>query len=161
MIIALIAAVADTGIIGIENRMPWHLPADMRYFRHTTTGKPVLMGRLTFESIGAKPLPRRQNVVVTRDPSYTAPGCDVVDSIDAALELVKDAEEVMIMGGISFYAQMLPRAQRFYLTEVHADIEGDASFPEFDRAEWREVSREEHPADDENPYPYACVVLER
>ena len=161
MIIALIAAVADNGIIGIENRMPWHLPADMRYFRHTTTGKPVLMGRLTFESIGAKPLPRRQNVVVTRDPSYTAPGCDVVDSIDAALELVKDAEEVMIMGGISFYAQMLPRAQRFYLTEVHADIEGDASFPEFDRAEWREVSREEHPADDENPYPYACVVLER
>lgn len=161
MRISLIAAMADDGVIGIHNRLPWKLPADMQWFRRHTLGKPVVMGRKTFESFGGRTLPERTNIVVTSDPDYTAEGAVVVHSIDQALEAAGEAEEVMIIGGASFYAQMLPRADRFYLTLVHGRFEGDAWFPEFEREAWREMAREEHPADEKNPYPCTFLVLER
>ncbi|MBI3773249.1 MAG: type 3 dihydrofolate reductase [Gammaproteobacteria bacterium] len=160
MIISLIAAMADNRVIGIENRLPWNLPADMKWFRQHTLGKPVLMGRKTFESIG-KPLPNRTNIVVTRDAGWTAAGCVVVKDIDAALRAASDAPEVMVIGGASFYAQMLPKAQRLYLTLVHTEIEGDAWFPEINFAEWREIERHDYPADEVNGYPYSFVIYQR
>ena len=159
--ISLIAAMTDDRVIGIRNRLPWKLPADMRWFRRHTLGKPIVMGRKTFESFGAKPLPERLNIVITRDPAYRAEGAVVVHDIDAALQAAGEAEEVMIIGGASFYEQMLPRAHRLYLTFVHADIQGDAWFPEFDSTAWRAIHREDHPADEKNPYPYSFVILER
>ncbi len=159
--IALIAAMTDDRVIGIENRLPWKLPADMKWFRRHTLGKPIVMGRKTFESFGGKPLPERLNIVITRDRDYRAEGAVVVHDIDAALDAAGDAEEVMIIGGASFYEQMLPWADRLYLTFVHADVEGDAWFPEFDRSQWREVYREDHEADEKNPYAYSFVILER
>ncbi len=159
--ISLIAAMTDDRVIGIRNRLPWKLPADMQWFRRHTLGKPIVMGRNTFESFGAKPLPERRNIVITRDPDYRAEGAVVVHDIEAALQAAGEAEEVMIIGGASFYAQMLPRADRLYLTFVHADIEGDAWFPEFDPADWQEVYREDRPADAKNPHDISFVILER
>jgi len=162
MLVSLIAALTDDYVIGIENRLPWKLPADMRWFRSHTLGKTVIMGRKTFESLGCRPLRERRNVVVTSDPDFTAEGAEVVHDIDAALAAVgSDEDELMVIGGASFYEQMLPRAGRLYLTYVHADIAGDAWFPRFDPARWEEVRREDHAADDKNPYPYSFVILER
>jgi dihydrofolate reductase len=152
---------ADDRAIGIENRLPWKLPADMKWFRRHTLSKPVVMGRKTFESFGGRPLPERLNIVVTRDENYQADGALVAHDIDAALALAGDAREVVIIGGESFYAQMLPRADRFYITLVHGRFEADAWFPEFDWNEWREVAREEHPADEKNAYACSFIVLER
>jgi dihydrofolate reductase len=159
--ISLIAAMADNGVIGIENRLPWKLPADMKWFRRHTLGKPVVMGRKTFESFGGRTLPDRLNIIVTSDRSYQVPGAIVVHSIDEALSAAGEVAEVMIIGGASFYEQMLPRADRFYLTLVHAEVEGDAWFPEFDRSEWQEVDRHDFDADEKNDYPYSFTVLER
>lgn len=160
MIISIIAAMADNRVIGIENRLPWNLPADMKWFRQQTTGKPVLMGRKTFDSIG-KPLPNRRNIIVTRDASLAIEGCEVVNSADTALERCSDVAEVMIIGGASFYEQMLPQAQRLYLTLVHADVAGDAHFPEINFNEWREIERTDHSADAANGFDYSFVILER
>ena len=160
-VISLIAAMADNRVIGIDNRLPWKLPADMRWFRAQTMGKPIVMGRKTFESIGAKPLPGRTNVVITRDRGYAAQGCIVVHDIETALAAVPDAAEIMIIGGASFYEQMLPRAQRMYLTLVHTEVEGDAWFPEFSAGEWREVERSDCDADESNPLPHSFVIYER
>lgn len=160
MIISIIAAMADNGVIGIENRLPWNLPADMQWFRKQTLGKAVMMGRKTFDSIG-KPLPNRRNVVVTRDTSLVIEGCDVVASIDEALQLCAAEAEVMIIGGASFYKQMLPRADRLYLTLVHADVKGDAWFPEIDFTQWKELERIDQDADEANAFPCSFVILER
>lgn len=160
MRISIITAMTDDRVIGIENRLPWSLPADMQWFRRHTLGKPVIMGRKTFQSIG-RPLPKRTNVVVTGDPAFTAEGCVVVQSIDAALEAAGAVEEVMVLGGASFYEQMLPRADRLYLTEVHATIEGDAWFPAIEPSEWCEIEREERPADADNRYALTFSVWER
>jgi dihydrofolate reductase len=122
-------------------------------------GKPIIMGRKTFDSIG-RPLPGRTNIVVTRDPAYQAEGCVVAHSIEAALAAAGEAEEVMIIGGADFYRQLLPRADRIYLTRIDAEIEGDTWFPELDAAQWRERSREDHVPDADNPYPYSFIVLE-
>ena len=157
MIISLIWAMDDHRLIGVENRLPWRLPADMRWFRRHTLGKPIIMGRKTFDSFGGRPLPERTNIVVTRDPGYQAEGAVVVYSIDEALQACGDAEEVMIIGGASFYQQMLPRADRLYVTQVHGQFEGDAWFPEFDWGQWQEVAREEHTIDEKNAY--ACSFL--
>ncbi len=160
--ISLIAAMADNRVIGIENRLPWKLPADMKWFRLHTLGKPVVMGRKTFESFGGRTLPERLNVVVTGDTGYQAPeGVVVVHSIDEALSACGDAKEVMIIGGESFYRQMLPQADRFYLTLVHAEPEGDAWFPEFDMHEWQEIERHDYGADEKNAHPYSFLILER
>ncbi len=160
MIISIIAAMADNRVIGIDNQLPWNLPADMKWFRQQTMEKPVLMGRMTFDSIG-RPLPKRRNIVVTRDASLTIEGCEVVSSIDAAMQLCADEIEVMIIGGASFYEQMLPRADRLYLTLVHADVEGDAWFPQIDFDQWREVERIDHQADEANAFACSFVILDR
>lgn len=158
--ISIIVALATNRVIGIENRLPWHLPGDMKWFRQHTLGKPILMGRKTFESLG-RPLPGRQNIVITSDTAYRAEGATIAHSIDHALQLAGDAGEIMIIGGESFYRQMLPHADRLILTLVHAEVEGDAWFPEFDWNKWQEVTREDHPADEKNPYAYSFLVLER
>ncbi len=160
MLLSFVVAMADNRVIGRAGGLPWHLRADLRYFKRITMGKPIIMGRRTHESIG-RPLPGRHNIVISRNPAYQAPGCTVVDSTDAALTTAGAAEEIMIIGGGSLYRETLPRASRLYLTEVHASPEGDVTFPELDPAEWREVSRESHPADAANDHPYSFVVLER
>jgi dihydrofolate reductase len=159
--ISLIAAMADDRAIGIENRLPWKLPADMKWFRRHTLGKPIIMGRKTFESFGGRPLPERTNIVITHDETYRADGAVVVHSIDEAIAAAGEVGEVMIIGGESFYRQMLPKADRFYMTRVHGCFEADAWFPEFDEGEWREVAREEHAADEKNEYGCSFIILER
>ncbi len=163
--LSLIAAVAQNGVIGRDNALPWRLPGDLGYFKRVTMGKPIVMGRKTFASIG-RPLPGRSNIVVSRDPGFRAPGCRTVASLQAALELASElagegAGEVLVIGGSQVYAATLPSAQRLYLTEVHAQIEGDAFFPPVDWSQWREVSREQHAAEAPNPYAYSFVVYER
>ncbi len=161
MIISMIAALADNGVIGIDNRLPWRIPDDLQYFKAQTLGKPILMGRKTFESFGARPLPGRQNIILTRDPDYSADGITVVHSLDEALSAAAGAEELMVIGGAQLYAQMLERAQRLYLTYVHASIEGDARFPDFDSGQWRQVRREDHQANERNSHDFSFVLLER
>jgi dihydrofolate reductase len=166
MKIALIVAMAQNGVIGRDNKMPWHLSEDLKYFKKVTMGKPVIMGRNTFESIG-KPLPGRDNIIISRNPDYEADGISVVGSVEDALDLASQltdhdaGTEIMIVGGAQIYAQTLPLAQRLYLTEVHADVHGDARFPAFNRDEWRLVAREDHPAAGANPYAYSFLVLDR
>lgn len=166
MRIALIWAMARNGVIGRDNKLPWHLPEDLKYFKRVTTGKPVIMGRKTYDSIG-RPLPNRTNIVVTRDASLTRPGIRVVTSLDAALDLaradavISDVGEVMVMGGADIYAQALPHADRLYVTLVHAEVEGDAVFPPIDLNAYRELAREDFKAGDANPYDYSFVVYER
>ena len=161
MLISLIWAMDDNRLIGVENRLPWKLPADMKWFRRHTLGKPIIMGRKTFDSFGGRPLPDRTNIVVTRDKDYQAEGAVVVYSIEEALQAAGDAEEVMIIGGASFYEQMLPRADRLYITQVHGKFEGDAWFPEFDMGEWVEVGREESGVDEKNAYACSFLSFER
>lgn len=158
--IALIAAMADNRVIGINNQLPWHLPADLKHFKQLTLGKPVLMGRRTFESIG-RPLPGRLNIVVTRDRGFSPPGVVVAPSIEAALGHAEDAAEVMVIGGASFYAQTLPLAQRLYLTLIHGEFTGDAFFPAWDPREWVEVNREDFAPQTDNGPAYSFVTLER
>lgn len=158
MLISLIAAMADNGVIGKDGKMPWHLPEDLRYFKAQTLGKPVIMGRKTWESIGAKPLPGRDNFVISRNPDYNAEGAIVVGSLDEALSLVEWADEVMIAGGGQIYAEALALADRLYLTEVHIETDGDARFPAFNGGEWVEISREDRTDGDT---AYSFVVLDR
>jgi len=160
MRISLIVALARNRVIGRDNQLPWRLSADLQHFKRLTMGKPIVMGRKTCESIG-RPLPGRTNIVVTRDSSFSAAGCRVVHSIDEALVAAGGADEVMIMGGENLYSQLLPRADRLYLTEVQADVSGDAWFPEFDQTQWQELERESHRADEKNEFDYDFVVLAR
>ena len=160
MNISIIVAMATNRVIGHENRLPWHLPADLQHFKRITMGKPILMGRKTWESIG-RPLPGRTNIVITRDVSYSADGCVVVHSLDAALEAARDNDEIMVIGGAEFYRQVLPRASTLYLTLVDGEFEGDAFFPEIDENEWLEVERSDHGPDEKNPHAYSFIRLER
>ncbi len=160
MRLSIIVAMDDNQLIGRDNALPWRLPADLGYFKKTTTGKTVLMGRKTYESIG-KPLPNRRNVIVSRNSEFKAEGCEIVDSIDAALNLAKNDNEVMVMGGASFYEQMLPSADRLYITRIDGKYDGDAHFPKFDIEEFIEVSRESHSPDDKNPHTYHFTILDR
>ena len=159
--ISLIAAMTDNRVIGIENRLPWKLPSDMKWFRQHTLGKPIVMGRKTFESFGGRTLPERHNIVITRDVAYKLEQASVVHSIDEALTVAGDVDEIMIIGGASFYEQMLPQADRLYLTFVHADIEGDAWFPPVDFSQWRELERHDQPADEKNAYAHTFVIYVR
>ncbi|MEO6697181.1 MAG: type 3 dihydrofolate reductase [Gammaproteobacteria bacterium] len=160
MNISLIAAVGKNLVIGKDNAMPWHLPADLKYFKRVTLGKHVIMGRKTFASIG-RPLPGRTNIIVTRDADYRAEGCVVVRSIGQALQAAEGAGEVMVIGGANLFEQLLPSATRIYLTEIKADFAGDSYFPALRTSDWRERERQDYPADDANPYPYSFVVMER
>lgn len=162
MRISLIVAMDEGLVIGSEGGMPWHLPADLKFFKSVTMGKPLIMGRATWESIG-KPLPGRTNIVVTTNPAYQAPGCRVAGSIDEALAIAREgnSEEVMIIGGGRIYEQTLDRADRIYLTRIGAHLVGDTYFPVFDRDEWQEVSREQHAADGDNPFELTFLILDR
>jgi dihydrofolate reductase len=157
--IAVVAAVARNRVIGRGNRLPWHLPDDLRHFKRLTLGRPIVMGRRTWESLPGL-LPDRTHIVVTRDRAYRAPGAQVVHSLDAALAAA-GGEEVFVVGGAELYALALPRAARLYLTLVDAEVEGDVLFPPIDPAQWREVVREPHAADERHAYPFAFVTVER
>jgi dihydrofolate reductase len=158
--IVLIAALARNGVIGRGNALPWRLKADLVRFRETTLGHPVFMGRKTWESLG-KPLPGRRNIVLTRQTGYIAQGAEVFTSVDEALEAAAGAARVFVIGGAEIYCALLPRASALLLTEIAADVEGDACFPAFDRAHFREVSRQPRPADAENEHAVEFVEYRR
>jgi len=160
MRIALVVAMAENRVIGRNNQLPWHIPADLRHFKSLTMGKPIIMGRRTYESIG-RPLPGRDNIVITADSLYQAEGCQVVHSIDQALQAAGRCEEAMIIGGANLYRQTLKDADRLYLTRVKAEPQGDTWFPEIESQQWREIERETHKADESNEYDYDFVVLDR
>lgn len=160
MRLSIIVAMDDKQLIGKDNALPWHLPADLSYFKKTTTGKTVLMGRKTYESIGF-PLPNRRNIIVSRNPDFQAKGCEVISNIDAALALAKNDNEVMIMGGASFYEQMFPTVDRLYITQIEGKFEGDAYFPSFNRDDFTETFRESHTPDEKNKHTYCFTILDR
>ena len=164
--IAMIVAMAENRVIGRDNQLPWYLPNDLKYFKAVTMGKPIIMGRKTYESIG-KPLPGRTNIVVTTQQDFAAKGVKVAHSVEEALTLARSvaivdgAEEVMIIGGAQLYTEMLGTVERLYLTQVHADVEGDARFPELDLSLWEVRSREDFASEGPNPYDYSFVVYGR
>jgi dihydrofolate reductase len=158
--ISLIVAVADNGVIGRDNALPWSLPEDLKRFKRITMGKPILMGRKTFESIG-RPLPGRLNIVVTRDRAYARDGVSVVHDVDDALRAAGDAAEIMVIGGADVFRLFLPRATRVHLTRVHGHVEGNIFWSELDVREWRVVAREERAADERHAYSMTFEDLER
>ncbi len=160
MKISIIVAMAANGVIGRDNGLPWYLPADLKHFKQTTMGKPILMGRKTWESIG-RPLPGRTNIVITRDSAYSATGCVVVDSIEAAITAAGEQDEVMVIGGAELYRQVLPYTDTIYLTRIHETIDGDTRFPEIPDTEWHQLERVDHEADEKNPHDYSFIRLER
>ena len=158
--LSVIVAMDRNRLIGRGNALPWHLPADLAFFKRTTLGKPVLMGRKTYESIG-RPLPGRRNIVVTRNPKFDAPGCELASSLDEAIDRCADAEEIMLIGGANLYAQGLDFASYLYLTRIdHAFDNGDAWFPELDTS-WELEDREDFDADQDNIYPYSFIKFRR
>lgn len=159
MMISLIAALAADRVIGMENAMPWHLPADLAWFKRNTLNKPVIMGRRTWESIG-RPLPGRLNIVISSQKGE-AEGVTWVSSIDEALSAAGDAEELMVIGGGRIYEQMLPRADRLYLTHIDAEVEGDTYFPDYEPDEWQSTFDEFHDADENNSHSFCFEILER
>lgn len=161
-VVSLVVAMAENGVIGNANRLPWHLPADLKHFKNVTMGKPMLMGRKTFQSIG-KALPGRRSLVLTRQAdtgSFTANGIEVVHSVDEALRAAADAGELMVIGGADVYRSVLPLAGRIYLTRVHAAIAGDTRFPAMDWNGWRCLSRTTHAADERNAHDLSFLLLE-
>ena len=159
MIISLIAALAADRVIGMENAMPWHLPADLAWFKRNTLNKPVIMGRKTFESIG-RPLPGRLNIVMSSQPG-AHDGVTWVSSVDAAIAAAGDVEEVMVMGGGHVYGQFLARADRLYLTHIDAEVEGDTHFPDYEPDEWESTFSEFHDADEQNSHGFCFEILDR
>jgi dihydrofolate reductase len=166
MRLAMIVAQSANRVIGNGNRLPWHLPEDLKYFKRVTLGKPIIMGRKTFESIG-RPLPGRCNIVITRDEQWHAEGVVVVRTPEAAIEqaaaqaLVDGVDEALVIGGAEIYRQLLPQVERLYLTQVHAEVDGDACFPVLEPSDWRELAREDYAASGCNPYDYSFIVLAR
>lgn len=156
--ISIIAALADNGAIGKDNKLLWHLPADFAHFKKNTLGKPIIMGRKTYASIG-KPLPGRRNIIISHNPTFVAPGCEVYSSLTAALAAIIDAEEIMIIGGSSIYQQALPLVTKLYLTYVHHDFTADTYFPEFNKKEWKIIAAVDCAADEKNSYPYSFVTM--
>lgn len=165
MITALVVAMAENRVIGRDGGLPWHIPGDLKLFKQTTMGKPIVMGRKTWESLG-RPLPGRPNIVITRDAGYKAEGADVANGLDQALDLAASlaadlgTDEVMVIGGAEIYRLALPKADRLYLTEVALAPDGDAHFPEFDQNEWVELARTAFPAEGDSP-AYTLVVYDR
>jgi len=157
---SLVVAVARNGVIGRDNALPWRLPADLAHFKKVTMGHPVVMGRRTYESIG-KPLPGRQNIVVTHNRAYSAPGCTIVGSLDEAWRAAGSADEVCIIGGTTLFEETLPIADVIHFTQVEADVDGDTFFPPFDRSQWQEREVARHPADERNAYPIRILELTR
>ena len=160
MILSLVVAMSENKVIGRDGDLPWRLPNDLKHFKQVTMGKPIIMGRKTWESLDVKPLPGRRNIVVTRNAGYEAEGAETSDSLESALTLVAGESEVMVIGGAELFATALDTATRLHLTEVHAEIEGDTYFPDFDRSLWRETSREAHDVESDTP-AYSFLFLEK
>ncbi len=164
MKISMIAAMGKNRVIGLNNKMPWHLPADLKWFKKTTLGSPIIMGRKTYDSIGF-PLPGRLNIILSRNPQLSIKGCRVVNSLDAALELAKNEEnssqEIFITGGAHLYSKFLKDADRLYLTLIDEVFEGDTFFPDYTQLKWNEVDKIKHLADEENPHAYTFITLDR
>ena len=158
--ISLIRAKDKNWLIGDKNKLPWKLPADMKRFRELTNGKPIIMGRKTFESIG-KPLPNRTNIIITSDKNYRQEDCIVAHSVEAAIDAGGHDDEIMVIGGSNVYKQFLSKADRLYITIIDHAFEGDTHFPKFDMLSWEKTEEIEHLADDKNPYPYTFLTLER
>lgn len=163
VIVSIIVAVAENGVIGRNGGLPWRLPEDLKWFKARTMGKPMIMGRKTWESFPKRPLPGRTNIIVTRDAAYPAPGGVVATSFDEALELARAeaTDEIMVIGGAELYALALPWAQRIYLTEVAVRTEGDAFFPSLDRGQWQVRVDAVHPPSATQPIGYSFIILER
>ena len=165
-ILSMIVATAENNIIGKDNTMPWHLPADLAYFKKVTLGKPIIMGRKTYESIG-RPLPGRRNIVISRDEGYSAEGIDTVTSVEQALSLVDGSDgneavdEIMVIGGGAIYKHCLPNADRLYVTHIKAAIDGDTKFPKYDEIDWRKTVSELRVSDEKNAYDLDFCVYER
>ena len=158
--ISIIVAVAENGVIGSDNRLPWHLPDDLKRFKALSLGKPIVMGRRTFDSIG-RPLPGRANIVISRQPGLTIAGAVVRHSLDAALVAAGSVPEIVVIGGAEIFRQVLPRTNTIHLTRVHARVAGDVLFPELDPAKWREAAVEHHAADERHQYAFSFVTLQR
>lgn len=160
MIVSIIVAASRNNVIGKDNDLVWHLSSDLKRFKKLTTGHHIIMGRKTFESIG-KPLPNRTSIIITRQPDYKVDGCIVVNSLEEALNRVENDEEVFIIGGGSIYSEAVEKADKLYLTRVHADVDGDTYFPKLVYKEWETLSREDHLPDEKNPYPYSFIDMKR
>jgi len=162
VIISLIAAMDEKRGIGVEGRLPWHLPADLKRFKSLTMGHHLIMGRKTFESIG-RPLPGRTTIIVTRDQGFQPEGCLVAHSLETALEFARlDLEdEVFVIGGAEIFVQAIESADRIYLTQVHTSLPADVYFPEYAAEDWQETNSEDHPADEKNHYPFTFKILVR
>jgi len=165
MRLSIIVAQSTNRVIGRQNKLPWYLPEDLKYFKRITQGKPIIMGRKTYESIG-RPLPGRLNIVITRSTTYQPPGVKVVNSLEAAIELaehqalIDGVDEALVIGGAEIYQQAMSLAERLYLTQVHAEIEGDAYFPEINAQKWQQILKEDFNAVEPNPYPYSFIVYQ-
>jgi dihydrofolate reductase len=159
MTVSIIVAIGENFAIGKNNQLLWHMPNDLKHFKDVTSGRTIIMGRKTFDSVG-KPLPRRRNIVVTRQ-DITIPGCEVVKSIEEGLALCKDEDEVFIGGGAEIYKLAMHLTDRIYLTIIHKSFDADTFFPEIDKSEWKEVKREDFEPDEKNPLPYSFITLER
>jgi len=160
MRLSIVVAMDDNRLIGKGNGLPWHLPADLAYFKKITTDNSILMGRNTYDSIG-KPLPNRRNIVITRNSEISIKGCEVVNTIEKALSITKDEEEVMIIGGANLFEQLLPNVSRLYITHIEGEFEGETYFPNYDENEWFDVSRESHQPDEKNNYAYQFSIMDR
>lgn len=159
--LALIVAVARNNVIGLGNTIPWYCPADLQYFKRTTMGAPVLMGRKTWDSLKIQPLPGRQNIIVTRDSKFNADGCDVVNSIEAGLQLVQNEPRVFVIGGEDIYKQVLDRADELYITYVDANVEGDRYFPQMSLDRWKLIREETYSVDEKNPHDLVFKVYKQ
>ena len=159
MTVSIIVAIGENHAIGKSNQLLWHMPNDLKHFKDITSGRTIIMGRKTFDSVG-KPLPRRRNIVVTRQ-DITIPGCEVVKSIEDGLALCKDEDEVFIGGGAEIYKLAMHLTDRIYLTIIHKSFDADTFFPEIDKTEWKEVKHEDFEPDEKNPLPYSFITLER
>lgn len=163
MNISLIWAMDLNRLIGKDNALPWKLPADMKWFRQHTLGKPIVMGRKTYESFGAKPLPQRSNIVITRDHDYQSEGAIIVHSIEAAIEQAQqlNTAELMVIGGANLYQQFLPHADKLYITEVQGEFNGDTWFPDIDLGEWQLIEQQSHQADERNSHDCRFYIYHR
>jgi len=160
MRLSIIVAMDDNRLIGKDSSLPWHLPADLAFFKKVTTGHSIVMGRKTFDSIG-RPLPNRRNIVITRSTEVTIEGCEVFNSIDDALFSAKDEDEVLVIGGANLCMQVLDQVDRLYITHIEGLFSGDTYFPEYNESEWQEISCQSHTPDEKNPYHYHFKILDR
>ncbi|WP_080845725.1 dihydrofolate reductase [Cytobacillus gottheilii] len=158
--ISLMWAMDENGVIGKDNQLPWHLPEDLKFFKRTTMGRPIVMGRKTWDSIG-RPLPGRENIVITRDRQFTCDDCTVFYSLEEMLTYCSNMEEVFVIGGAEIFKQILPAADRLYITSIHETFEGDTYFPDLDLSQWTLQSREQGIKDEKNPYDYEFLIYQK